>query len=308
MRPSLDTYLPRETPDHVDPPLPASAWALALLVMALVVGYFAALFPYEHRHPIDVVDVFREMANFLGVLLVGAWARRDIKILNVGFVSLMISLWMEVIDEFTAEPLWQGTIVPAMLGIGGIVMVAVGVREARRRRAEEARNRLAAEEALRHSLGTLKAVVESTPDAVWVKDKHSRFMLANSAFAALLGHTEEEIVGRSEPELFASAPDSAGRAYARALESGAAERFEATVTDVGDEPHTFLVSRSAFKDHTGRTIGVLGVARDISDRKAVEERLMRQAHHDALTGLANRASFADHLGRAINRSATWQRR
>jgi diguanylate cyclase (GGDEF)-like protein/PAS domain S-box-containing protein len=211
---------------------------------------------------------------------------------------------MEVIDEFTAEPLWQGTYVPAVFGISGIVLVALGVREAARRRAIESQRRAMAEEALRHSLSTQRAVVESTPDAVWVKGKDGRFLLANSAFARLVGKSEEAIIGRTEPELFAAEPETPGRAFARALESGVADRYEATVAAPGDESRTFLVSRSAFKDEHGAAVGVLGIARDISDRKAVEDRLMKQAHHDALTGLANRGSFVEHLTRALGR---WQR-
>jgi len=305
MRDSLENYVSPAQRPHPDPPLPRSAWLAGAVVMALVVVYYAVMFPAEYRHPIDVVDVIREGANFLGALLVAIWARRDVKTLNIGLVSLLLSLWMEVVDEFTAEPLWQGTYVPAVFGISGIILVALGVREAARRRGTEARKRAEAEEALRHSLSTQRAVVESTPDAVWVKGKDGRFLLANSAFARLVGRSEVAIIGRTEPELFAAEPEAPGRAFARALESGVAERYEATVAAHGDESRTFLVSRSAFKDEHGAAIGVLGVARDISDRKAVEDRLMKQAHHDALTGLANRASFMEHLTRALTR---WQHR
>jgi diguanylate cyclase (GGDEF)-like protein/PAS domain S-box-containing protein len=305
MRDSLESYMNLDQDRHADPPLPRSVWAIGIVVMALLVAYYAAMFPAEYRHPIDDVDVVRESVNFFGALLVAVWARRDVRPLNYGFVSLLLSLWMEVVDEFTAEPLWQGTFVPAVFGIGGIMLIAVGVREAARRRAAESRRRAAAEEALRHSLSTQRAVVESTPDAVWVKGKDGRFLLANSAFATLVGKSEEAIVGRSEAELFAAEPDAPGRAVGRALESGVAERFEATVAGLGSASRTFLVSRSAFNDASGRAIGVLGVARDISDRKAVEDRLVQQAHHDALTGLANRAAFMEHLTRALSR---WQHR
>lgn len=305
MRDSLDSYVNRGPDGHADPPLSRAVIAMALLVGVIVVVYFAVLFPAEYRHPIDVVDVIRESANFLGAVLVALWARRDIRTLNIGLGSLLLSLWMEVIDEFTAEPLWQGTFVPAFFGIGGIILIAIGVREAARRRGAERHRRAVAEEALRHSLSTQRAVVESTPDAVWVKGKDGRFLLANSAFARLVGRSEDAIVGRTEPELFAADPEAPGRAFARALESGIAERYEATVAGHGDESRTFLVSRSAFKDEHGSAVGVLGIARDISDRKAVEDRLLKQAHHDALTGLANRASFMEHLTRALSR---WQHR
>jgi diguanylate cyclase (GGDEF)-like protein/PAS domain S-box-containing protein len=180
------------------------------------------------------------------------------------------------------------------------VLVSLGAREASRRRRAEVRKRFEVDETLRRSLSLLRAVVETTPDAVWVKGADGRYILANSAFATLVGKDEEAIVGRAEAELFAAEPETRGRAVARALESGAAERFEATVVHDGSAK-TFLVSRSAFRDEAGTAIGVLGIARDISDRKAIEDRLFQQAHHDALTGLANRSAFLDRLTRAQGR-------
>ena len=50
--------------------------------------------------------------------------------------------------------------------------------------------------------------------------------------------------------------------------------------------------------------GVRGVvlnARDVSERKALEEELRRQACHDSLTGLANRELFTDRVAHAISR-------
>ena len=53
MRESLENYVNREPDQHTDPPLPRSAWIGGAAVMALVVAYFAVLFPAEYRHPID---------------------------------------------------------------------------------------------------------------------------------------------------------------------------------------------------------------------------------------------------------------
>ena len=304
----LSTYesLASQPPaDSGSRPLTPAVIATCLGLMAVIAAAYFVAYPVEYRHPIDVIDAIREAANFFGVAAVAVWVRRDIKILNIGFGFFLLSLWMEVVDEFTAEPHWIGTIVPATLGITGIALVALGVREAARRRKAEAERRTLAQEALRRSVTTLTAVVESTPDAIWVKGADGRFMLANTAFAALVGRTQNEIVGRAEAELFADRPDHPGRAIARALESGVAERFEATVAADGGESCTFLVSRSVFKDAADKPVGVLGIARDISDRKAVEDRLFKQAHHDALTGLANRGAFVDHLSRAIGR---WKHR
>ena len=304
MRASLENIVEDPTAPPSVRNLSGGVWLAGILVAAAIVAYYAVMFPWEYRHPIDKVDVIRETANFAGVLVVVLLARRDIPVLNVGLSLVLVSLWMEVIDEFTAEPLWQATFVPAAFGVMGLILVAVGVRRAERIRTAEGTGRAQAEDALRRSVSLLRAVVETTPDAVWVKGGDGRYVIANTAFADLVGKPEDAIVGHAEAELFAAEPETRGRAVARALESGAAERFEATVVHDGSAK-TFLVSRSAFRDETGEAIGVLGIARDITDRKAIEDRLFQQAHHDALTGLANRSAFLDRLTRALGR---WRHR
>jgi diguanylate cyclase (GGDEF)-like protein/PAS domain S-box-containing protein len=52
--------------------------------------------------------------------------------------------------------------------------------------------------------------------------------------------------------------------------------------------------------------GVVLNARDVSERVRLEQQLVRQAFHDALTGLANRALFRDRLDQALARSARGQ--
>ncbi|MHB1905094.1 MAG: sensor domain-containing protein [Ferrimicrobium sp.] len=58
---------------------------------------------------------------------------------------------------------------------------------------------------------------------------------------------------------------------------------------------------SAIVDATGETIGMEGIVRDISQRKAIEDQLAHQALHDPLTGLPNRALLIDRIAQALAR-------
>ncbi|HZA80799.1 MAG TPA: EAL domain-containing protein [Actinomycetes bacterium] len=61
------------------------------------------------------------------------------------------------------------------------------------------------------------------------------------------------------------------------------------------------VTWSPIKDDAGAITGVSVIARDITQRQQLEEQLVRQALHDPLTGLGNRALFADRLEHALAR-------
>jgi diguanylate cyclase (GGDEF)-like protein/PAS domain S-box-containing protein len=274
---------------------------LGVLVAAGLAAFYFLSFPIEHRHPIDIVDVFREAANFLGVLTIGLWARRDIRPLNIGLGLLLAALWMEVMDEFVAEPLWAATHVPAGIVLVAFVLISIGVREAARRRLLAAAEQSRAEEALARSHATLRAVVDGSPDAVWVKDLGGAYLLANQACADQMGVDPAKLVGRRDAELLPAATAERHAATDAEAVQGHLVRYEDSQPADGSR-RTFLVSKGLVRDERGEPFGILGIARDISDRKAVEERLAHQATHDALTGLPNRAAFLDRLGRELSRT------
>jgi diguanylate cyclase (GGDEF)-like protein/PAS domain S-box-containing protein len=62
------------------------------------------------------------------------------------------------------------------------------------------------------------------------------------------------------------------------------------------------VSKVPLRDGEGRVVGLLGVARDITDSKRMEAELVHRANHDNLTGLPNRAYFHSELQQAIKRA------
>ena len=60
-------------------------------------------------------------------------------------------------------------------------------------------------------------------------------------------------------------------------------------------------------DASGRTIAVRGVCQDITEHRATAARMYRLAHHDALTGLANRSLLTQHLAEAVCSRAAHRR-
>ena len=125
------------------------------------------------------------------------------------------------------------------------------------------------------SLQLLEAVIEGTPNPIFVKDLNRRFVLLNSGCARLMGRPRAELIGRVDSEFLA--PEQA-----RLIENVDKHVMSTGETIVVEEPVTkdgqtriFLSTKSPFRSAQGRIEGLIGVSRDITDRKRVEEELRR---------------------------------
>ena len=131
-----------------------------------------------------------------------------------------------------------------------------------------------AEEAVRRSEGILKVVTESTEDAIYVKDCDGRLLLANPATLRSVGKPAEEIIGHTDAEFYDDPAIGAAiiENDRRLLAGGVPQVFEETV----DTPNGRCImwsSKVPWRDSEGRIIGIIGVSRDITERKQAEEEL-----------------------------------
>lgn len=121
-----------------------------------------------------------------------------------------------------------------------------------------------------------KAVIEGTTDGVVVKDLAHRFLMINPAGAALLGREPSEIIGRTLADLID--PEAARSIKERddeVLRSGKTVTFELKARPKFGSPHTILTTRAPYRDREGRIVGLIGINRDITERKRSEaERLI----------------------------------
>jgi PAS domain S-box-containing protein len=144
-------------------------------------------------------------------------------------------------------------------------------------------------ERLRHETALLRAVVESTPDPVFVRDRDGRYLIANDAAAANLGHSRAEVVGRLDAEL---RPDTAALFSGTdqdVLQAGRPLTFEQRLPAGPHGPErVWLASKAPWRDPaTGQMLGVVGVAHEITGLLDSKQRL-RDAEH-ALQMLDRRA-------------------
>jgi PAS domain S-box-containing protein len=133
-----------------------------------------------------------------------------------------------------------------------------------------------AEEALRRSESVLRAVLDSSPAPIFLKDRESRLLLANPATFAVIGKPAEEVIGKTDAEFYDN--PQTGRAIMendqRIMNLGRMEVVEETVYDP-DGTRVFLSTKAPYYDAEGRVVGLIGVARDITERKRAEEALQQ---------------------------------
>src|SRR6185295_3150748 len=155
--------------------------------------------------------------------------------------------------------------------------VAIGADVTLRKRAEQA---------LLESHALLNAVIEGTGDAVFVKDLQGRYRLINSSGARFLGRSVQDVLGKDDRAFFS--PETASLIMAldrRVITSGASLTSEEIGTACG-VTRTYLSTKSAQRDDQGKVVGLIGIARDITELKYLEEQFRQAQKMEAVGRLA----------------------
>jgi PAS domain S-box-containing protein len=130
----------------------------------------------------------------------------------------------------------------------------------------------------------LRSILDATPDWIFAKDQHFRYILINQGFAHAIGLTPEKVVGKDDLELGFSEelvlgnPDQGIRGFRaddqQVLETGQEIRnLNDPATFADGTLHIFDTRKIPLSDAQGKTIAVLGYARDITEHKRFEHSL-----------------------------------
>ncbi len=134
-------------------------------------------------------------------------------------------------------------------------------------------DRRRAEEALRRSEQLLHDIVNNTTAVIYVKYADGRYLLTNRRFEQLFNLTTDQIVGRTDHQLFPADIADAFRANdVRVLERNAPEEYEEQAPHP-DGLHTYLSIKFPLHDEAGAPYALCGISSDITQRKQAEDRL-----------------------------------
>jgi two-component system, cell cycle sensor histidine kinase and response regulator CckA len=152
---------------------------------------------------------------------------------------------------------------------------------------DEIQERKQAESALREAEAELRALLNNLPDIAWLRDTENRFLIANRQFSDFFGASLSELRGLNDSDLWPPDLVAKNRQDEEAiLGRGRTLRVEEPLTDTGGHEAWFETIKGPFFDNQGRVIGVVGISRDITERKRTEKQMLQVQKMEAIGTLA----------------------
>src|SRR5450759_2506929 len=169
-----------------------------------------------------------------------------------------------------------------------------------------------AEETLHNERLLLRTLIDNIPDSIYSKDLACRKTLANLTEARYLGvKSEADVLGKDDFDIYPK--ELAEKFFADdqlVLQTGEPVlNREEYILDEKQQKHWLLSSKLPLRNQEGRIIGLVGIGRDITDRKQAQEETQRErAFFDQLVETAPEGiAIADPQGRIMRVNAEFVR-
>ncbi len=143
---------------------------------------------------------------------------------------------------------------------------------------------------LQHERALLRHLLDTIPDLIFYKDRAGAYLGCNRAFEMLTGCKEQEIIGKTPHELFHGVVEAFGTQDDLVLEQQRTLRIEQSVTYPDGHQALLDTLLTPFHGPDGELLGLLGISRDITERKAAEEEL-RSAKEAAESANQTKSTF-----------------
>jgi PAS domain S-box-containing protein len=137
---------------------------------------------------------------------------------------------------------------------------------ANRQLTQEIEERKRTEAELQRTKEYLENVIDNSVDAIGIVDRHGKFILWNRRAAEIYGYSLEELADKSAFALYAD-PEELDRMLQKLRRDGVVREYEIPMRKQDGTIVPMDISISVLKDHLGRTIGSVCLARDLSESK-----------------------------------------
>lgn len=176
---------------------------------------------------------------------------------------------LEYTRHSPAEPRWFiGRVTRFAGSSGGCVVVAH----------ENITRQKLAEQALHQSEVNYRALVETIPDLVWLKDPDGVYLQCNRVFGRLFGVPANEIIGKTDKDFVSPELAEFFRGHDRAAETAGKSLINEEWLTFADNGYRgfFETIKTPLRDNNGKLVGVLGISREVTARKQAEAELAQQ--------------------------------
>jgi PAS domain S-box-containing protein len=151
----------------------------------------------------------------------------------------------------------------------GKVMHLVGIRK-------DITDYKLSEERLKKSEGRLRTLIDTIPDLIWLKDPEGTYLQCNQRFEQLYGAPENEIVGKTDYNFVSKElADFFRQKDFEAKVAGKPSVNEEEVTFADGHPEILETIKTPVFENDGKFVGILGIGRNITERKKAETALMK---------------------------------
>lgn len=138
--------------------------------------------------------------------------------------------------------------------------------------------RVKAEAALLKSEARLQTLLHAIPDLIWLKDLNGVYLSCNAMFERLIGLKEDEITGKTDDDFFdRELAEFYQQNDRNAFAAGKSVSNEEWLTFADNGYHALIdVIKTPMYDSAGTFIGILGIGRDITERRNVENQIIQK--------------------------------
>ena len=132
----------------------------------------------------------------------------------------------------------------------------------------------------------LHSIAESSADAIVTADVRSRITYWSAGARQIFGYDEDEMLGQPVAMLYMGGAEEIGSMRTRLEADGGLRNYEAALRTKSGRPVTGAVSLARLRDAKGENIGTVGVIKDVTDRRLLEESLRMSQKMEAVGRLA----------------------
>jgi diguanylate cyclase (GGDEF)-like protein/PAS domain S-box-containing protein len=156
--------------------------------------------------------------------------------------------------------------------------------------------------ARRSSEARFRAVFEHSAVGIALLDDDAAMIESNPAFGAMLGANDVQLANWNLHDLALGSNGDAARDQIRQVSEGTVANATTELRYHRQDGEMGWGSLTISRAEGADDVKVIALLQDVTARKALEAKLLRQAFYDALTGLANRALFRDRVEHALSRA------